>query len=114
MEKRKRGRQKKRREDNIKEWIGTGLVSSARGAEDRRRWKVVVAKSHFACTLAIMNIKISQYIASAASLCVRSGGSLLGNTLGKSFKDRKIDPRFYLSIHLARFICSRTHQRSKV
>ena len=41
MEKR-RGRQKKRWEDNIK---GTDFASSPRATEDRIRWKGVVVKS---------------------------------------------------------------------
>ena len=43
--KRRRGGQKKRWEDNIKEWTGMDFASSIRAAEDRTRWKVVVAKS---------------------------------------------------------------------
>ena len=42
--KRKRGRQKKRWEDNIKEWTGMDFASSTRAAENRSRWKGVVAK----------------------------------------------------------------------
>ena len=40
--KRKRGRQKKRWEDNIKEWTG---MDFARAAEYRPRWKEIVANS---------------------------------------------------------------------
>ena len=36
--KRKRGRQKKRWEDNIREWTGLDFNSSQRAAEDRQRW----------------------------------------------------------------------------
>ena len=43
--KRKRGRQKKRREDNIKEWTGKDIASSTRAAENRSRWKGIVANS---------------------------------------------------------------------
>ena len=43
--KRKRGRQKKRWEDNIKEWIGMDFASSTRTAENRTRWKGIVANS---------------------------------------------------------------------
>ena len=43
--KRRKGRQKKRWEDNIKEWTGMGFASSARTAEDRTRWKGIVVKS---------------------------------------------------------------------
>ena len=43
--KRKRGRQKKRWEDNIKEWTGMDFASSARTAENRTRWKGIVANS---------------------------------------------------------------------
>ena len=43
--KRKRGRQKKRWEDNIKEWTGMDFASSARAAENRTRWKGIVANS---------------------------------------------------------------------
>ena len=44
--KRKRGRQKKRREDNIKEWTGMDFASSSRAAENWTRWTGVVVKSH--------------------------------------------------------------------
>ena len=44
-EKRKRGRQKKRWEENIKEWTGMGFASSTRAAENRTRWKGVAANS---------------------------------------------------------------------
>ena len=43
--KRKRGRQKKRWEDNIKEWTGMGFASSTRAAENRSRWKGIAANS---------------------------------------------------------------------
>ena len=42
---RKRGRQKKRWEDNIKEWTGMDFASSTRVAENRTRWKGIVANS---------------------------------------------------------------------
>ena len=42
---RKRGRQKKRWEDNIKGWTGMDFASSTRAAENRTRWKVIVANS---------------------------------------------------------------------
>ncbi|MEW8545037.1 MAG: hypothetical protein AB2693_16050 [Candidatus Thiodiazotropha sp.] len=41
----RRGRQKKRWEDNIKEWTGIDVASSTRVAEDRTRWKWIVVKS---------------------------------------------------------------------
>ena len=41
----KRGRQKKRWEDNIKEWTGMGFGDSLRAAEDREGWKGIVATS---------------------------------------------------------------------
>ena len=41
----KRGRQKKRWEDNIKEWAGMDFASSTRAAENRSRWKGIVANS---------------------------------------------------------------------
>ena len=40
---RRRGRQKKRWEDNIKEWTGMGFGDSLRAAEDREGWKGIVA-----------------------------------------------------------------------
>ena len=43
--KRKRGTQKKRWEDNIKEWTGMDFASSIRAAENRTRWKGIVAIS---------------------------------------------------------------------
>ena len=42
---RKRGRQKKRWEDNIKEWTGLEFAASLRAAEDRVRWRELVAES---------------------------------------------------------------------
>ena len=42
---RRRGRQKKRWEDNIKEWTGMGFGDSLRAAEDREGWKGIVAES---------------------------------------------------------------------
>ena len=41
--KRKRGKQKKRWEDNIKEWTGMDFASSTRAAENRSRGKGIVA-----------------------------------------------------------------------
>ena len=41
----RRGRQKKRWEDNIKEWTGMGTGDSLRAAEDREGWKGTVATS---------------------------------------------------------------------
>ena len=41
----RRGRQKKRWEDSIKEWTGMDFASSTRAAEDRTKLKGVVAKS---------------------------------------------------------------------
>ena len=43
--KRRRGRQKKRWRDNIKEWTGVDFASSTRAAENRKRWKGIVANS---------------------------------------------------------------------
>ena len=42
---RRRGRQKKSWEDNIKEWTGMGFGDSLRAAEDREGWKGIVAIS---------------------------------------------------------------------
>ena len=41
----RRGGHKKRWKDNIKEWTGMEFVSSARAAENRTRWKGIVANS---------------------------------------------------------------------
>ena len=43
--KRKRDKQKKRWEDNIKEWTGMDFACSTRAAENRTRWKGIVANS---------------------------------------------------------------------
>ena len=40
-----KGRQKKRWEDNISEWIGLRLREALRKAEDREEWRNVVAES---------------------------------------------------------------------
>ena len=42
---RRRGRQKKRWEDNITEWTGMNLSSTLRMAEDREQWRELVARS---------------------------------------------------------------------
>ena len=42
---RKRGRQKKRWEDNIKEWTGLQLSDTLRKAESREEWRELVAKT---------------------------------------------------------------------
>jgi len=42
---RKRGRQRKRWEDNIQEWTGMRLAESQRAVEDRDKWRGVVARS---------------------------------------------------------------------
>ena len=42
---RRRGRQKKRWENNIKEWTGMEFEDSLRAAEDREGWKGIVATS---------------------------------------------------------------------
>ena len=42
---RRRGRQKKRREDNIKEWTGMEFGDSLRAPEDREGWKSFVTTS---------------------------------------------------------------------
>ena len=42
---RKRGRQKKRWKDNIKEWTGMDFASSTRAAENRIGWEGIVANS---------------------------------------------------------------------
>ena len=41
---RRRGRQKKRWEDNIKEWTGMGFGDSLRAAEDREGRKVLLQR----------------------------------------------------------------------
>ena len=41
---RRRGRQKKRWEDNIREWTGLELRNALRKAEDREEWKNVVRR----------------------------------------------------------------------
>ena len=43
---RKRGRQKKKWEDNIKEWTGMNFASSTRMAENRTRWNGIVVNSY--------------------------------------------------------------------
>ena len=42
---RRRGRQKKRWEDNIKEWTGLTFTESQRATENRENWRELVAKS---------------------------------------------------------------------
>ena len=42
---RRKGRQKKRWEDNISEWTGLGLGETLQKAEDREEWRKVAARS---------------------------------------------------------------------
>ena len=42
---RRQGRQRKRWEDNIKEWTGLGFGKSERAVENREKWRKLVAKS---------------------------------------------------------------------
>ena len=42
---RRQGRQRKRWEDNIREWTGLGLAKSQRAVENRGKWRKLVAKS---------------------------------------------------------------------
>ena len=42
---RRQGRQEKRREDNIREWIGLEFTKSQRAMENREKWRKLVVKS---------------------------------------------------------------------
>ena len=42
---RRQGRQKKRWEDNIREWTGLEFAKSQRAVENREKWRKMVAKS---------------------------------------------------------------------
>ena len=42
---RRRGRQKKGWEDNIREWIGLEFAKSQRAVENREKWRKLVVKS---------------------------------------------------------------------
>ena len=42
---RRQGRQRKRREDNIREWTGLEFAKSQRPVENREKWRKLVAKS---------------------------------------------------------------------
>ena len=42
---RRQGRQRKRWEDNIREWIGLVLGKSQRAVENREKWRKLVVKS---------------------------------------------------------------------
>ena len=42
---RRQGRQRKRREDNIREWTGLELAKSQRAVENRGKWRKLVAES---------------------------------------------------------------------
>ena len=41
----RKGRQKKRWEDNISEWTGFGLGEALRKVEDREEWRKVIARA---------------------------------------------------------------------
>ena len=42
---RRQGRQRKRWEDNIREWTGLEFAKSQRAVENREKWRKLVAKS---------------------------------------------------------------------
>ena len=42
---RRQGRQRKRLEDNIREWTGLELAKSQRAVENREKWRTLVVKS---------------------------------------------------------------------
>ena len=42
---RRKERQRKRREDNIREWTGLEFAKSQRAVENREKWKKLVVKS---------------------------------------------------------------------
>ena len=42
---RRQGRQRKRLEDNIRQWIGLEFGKSQRAVENREKWRKLVAKS---------------------------------------------------------------------
>ena len=42
---RRQGKQKKRWEDNIREWTGVEFAKSQRAVENRGKWRKLVAKS---------------------------------------------------------------------
>ena len=42
---RKQGRQRKRWEDNIKEWTGLEFAKSQRAVENKEKWRKLVVKS---------------------------------------------------------------------
>ena len=42
---RRQGRQKKRWEDNIREWTGLEFAKSQRAVENREKWRKLVVKS---------------------------------------------------------------------
>ena len=42
---RRQGRQKKRWEDNIREWTGLGFTKSKKAVENREKWRKLVVKS---------------------------------------------------------------------
>ena len=44
----RQGTEKKRREDNIKEWTGLEFAKSQRAVENREKWRKLVAKSSVA------------------------------------------------------------------
>ena len=46
---RRQGRQRKRWEDNIREWTGLAFAKSQRAVENREKWRKLVAKSSGVC-----------------------------------------------------------------
>ena len=51
---RRQGRQKKRWEDNIREWTGLEYVRSQRAVEDRGKWKKLVVESSWGPTTLVV------------------------------------------------------------
>ena len=52
---RRRGRQRKRWEDNIREWTGLEFGKTQRAVENRKKWRKLVAKSSVV-TLAVKGL----------------------------------------------------------
>ena len=50
---RREGRQRKRWEDNFREWTGLEPAKSQRAVENREKWRKLVAKSSAPTTLAV-------------------------------------------------------------
>ena len=80
---RKRGRQKKRWENNIKEWTGLDFYISQRADEDRQRWQKIVADVSSGAFTTRTKVTGNRYIVTGYNGCIHPSRILCCSQLCK-------------------------------